>query len=236
MIAVFVNMITVLIGSIIGLIFTRKISDSYVKTIMSCIGIAIGVIGVSSAIETNDLLCLIICLVAGNIIGDAIKIDDRIENAGDYLKSKFVKGGKNERFAEAFVSASLLFCVGSMTVMGSLEAGINKDYSIIFTKSIIDFFSAMMFSASMGIGVVFSIFFILVFQGGITLLANVVAPYLSEAVVIEMSAIGGAILIGMAINMLELSKDKIKVANMIPAIFLPILYVPLCELLKNLVR
>lgn len=235
MIAVYVNMITVLFGSLIGIVFGRKIKDSYIKTIMTSLGIIVGVIGISSAIVSKDTLCLVICLILGSIIGEAIKLDDRLEGMGDYVKKKFLSKIKvNERFTEGFVSAGLLFCIGSMSIMGSLEAGINNNYTIIFTKSIMDFFSSMMLATTMGIGVTFSILFVLLFQGSITLLANVVAPYLGEAVIVEMSAIGGAILIGMAINMLEISKTRIKIANMLPAILLPIVYIPLVEALKQL--
>ena len=134
------------------------------------------------------------------------------------------------RFTEGFVSACILFCIGSMTIMGSLEAGINHNYSIIYAKSAMDFVSSMAFGAAMGFGVTCSILFILIFQGGLTLLAGVVGPALSAAVVTEMSAVGGTILIGMAINMLGLGKDRIKVANMLPAIFIPILYFPIAGL------
>ena len=138
------------------------------------------------------------------------------------------------RFTEGFVSACILFCVGSMTIMGSLEAGINQNYDIIFAKSALDFVSSMMFGAAMGIGVPVSVFFILVFQGGLTLLANFAAPILSAEVIAEMSAAGGTILIGMGVNMLELSPKKIRIANMLPAIFLPIAFLPLYELIQRL--
>ena len=152
-----------------------------------------------------------------------------------FFKRKIFKNaGKENRFAEGFVTACIVFCVGSMTVMGSIEAGINKDYSIIFAKSALDFVSGMAFGAAMGVGVTFSALFILVYQGALTLLAGVVGPLLSPQVVTEMNAIGGTILIGMAINMLELSKTRIKVANMLPAIFLPILYFPIYNWIAGL--
>ena len=145
------------------------------------------------------------------------------------------KEGSASRFTEGFVSACILFCIGSMTIVGSLEAGIHRDYSIIFAKSTLDFVSSMALGAAMGFGVTCSIVFILVMQGGLTLLAGFVAPALSEAVVTEMSAIGGTILIGMACNMLELGKTRIRVANMLPAIFLPVLYLPISRWLQGLV-
>lgn len=121
-----------------------------------------------------------------------------------------------------------------MTIVGSLQAGINKDYSIIYAKSALDFVSSMAFGAAMGFGVTCSAVFILLFQGGLTLLAGLVGPALSTAVVTEMSAVGGTILIGMAVNMMELGKDRIKVANMLPAIFIPIAYFPISEWISTL--
>ena len=235
MLAVFVNMATVLVGSTIGILFRKKIKESYTKAIISALALVTIVIGITSAVTTDDLLCVIVCMALGTLLGEILRIDDRINGAGEFLKKKVLRGKLEEsRFTEGFVSACILFCVGSMTIMGSLEAGVNKNYSIIFAKSALDFVSSMMFGAAMGVGVTFSALFILVFQGGITLLAGLVSPYLSQAIVTEMTAAGGAILIGMGLNMLELSEKRIKVANMLPAIFLPIAYVPLSAWISGL--
>lgn len=227
MIAVFVNMGTVLAGSLIGILFSSRLSEKFQNAMMTALALCTVVIGVSSATATADVLCVIICMAIGTALGELMRIDDGIEHAGDFIKGKVLRGKAGEsRFTEGFLSACILFCVGSMTIMGSLEAGINQDYSIIYAKSALDFVSSMAFAAAMGIGVTFSIFFILLFQGGLTLLAGLVGPALGTAVVTEMSAVGGTILIGMAVNMLGLGKERIKVANMLPAIFLPLLYFP----------
>ncbi len=236
MLAVFVNMITVLCGSIIGIVCRNRIKQEYINNIISALALVTMVIGISNAIKTEDILCLIICLAIGTALGTVLKIDSRIEGTGDYIKKKLLKdrtiGGQ---FTEGFVSAAILFCVGSMTIMGSFEAGINRNYDIIFAKSALDFVSSMMFGAAMGIGVPFSIFFILFFQGGLTLLAGVISPFLSVQAITEMSAVGGTILIGMGFNMLELSSKKIKIANMLPGIFLPIAYIPLYGFIRSLI-
>ena len=235
MLAVFVNMATVLIGSAIGILFRKRIKESYTKAIIAALALVTIVIGVTSAITTQNLLCVIVCMALGTMLGELLRLDDRINGAGDWLKNKVLKGkAEGSRFTEGFVSACILFCVGSMTIMGSLEAGVNRNYSIIFAKSALDFVSSMMFGAAMGIGVPFSALFILVFQGGLTLLAGLVSPYLSQAVITEMTAAGGTILIGMGLNMLELSEKRIKVASMLPAIFLPIAYVPLSAWIHSL--
>ena len=174
-------------------------------------------------------------MALGTVIGELLHIDDGIEGAGDFIKSKLLKGRVGEsRFTEGFVTACIVFCVGSMTIMGSFEAGINGDNSIIYAKSALDFVSSMMFAAAMGVGVPFAALFVLVFQGALTLLAGALAPVLAPAVVTEMSAVGGVILIGMGINMLELREERIKIANMLPAVFLPIAYVPLAEWITSL--
>ena len=228
MVAVLVNVATVLLGSTVGLIFRNKINEKFTKAVISALALVTILIGLSSALGTADILCVIICMALGTIIGELIRIDDGIEGAGDLIMKKLLKGQNAEnRFTEGFVTACIVFCVGSMTIMGSFEAGINGNNSIIYAKSALDFVSSMMFAAAMGMGVPFAALFVLVFQGALTLLAGVLAPFLSAAVVAEMSAVGGVILVGMGINMLELSPQRIKVANMLPAIFLPIAYIPL---------
>ena len=236
MLAVFVNMATVLLGSAIGILFRKKIRENIVSAVICALALVTILIGITSAIDTADILCIIICMALGTIIGELIRIDDAIEGAGDFIKSKLLKGKGSGRFTEGFITACIVFCVGSMTIMGSFEAGINSDYSIIFAKSALDFVSATMFAAAMGLGVPFSALFILVFQGGLTLLAGVLSPYLSPVVVTEMSAVGGVILIGMGINMLELSPKRIKVANMLPAVFLPIAYIPIAQFISNIIK
>ena len=235
MIAVWVNTATVLIGSALGLLFSHKINEKFTKAVITALALVTMVIGLSSALDTADILCSIICMALGTILGELIRIDDGIEGAGNWIKAKLLGGKITEhRFAEGFVTACIVFCVGSMTIMGSFESGIHGNHSIIYAKSVLDLVSSMMFAAAMGIGVPFSAIFVLVFQGALTLLAGVLAPFLSAAVVTEMSAVGGVILFGMGINLLELSPKRIKVANMLPAIFLPIAYVPLSNWITSL--
>jgi len=234
-IAVFVNMGTVLCGSLIGIFFRSRLKPGLQRSLMAALALCTFVIGLSSALGTEDILCVIVCMALGAALGELLRIDDAIGRAGDALKARFARGeGSAGRFTEGFVSACILFCIGSMTIVGSLEAGINRDYSIIFAKSTLDFVSSMAMGAAMGIGVTFSVIFILFFQGGLTLLAAWVGPALSAAVVNEMSAVGGTILIGLAITMLELGKERIRVSNMLPAIFLPIAYIPLAEWIKGI--
>ena len=236
MIAVIVNTVTVLIGSITGLVFSEKINKKYTNALFVALALITVVIGVQSAVKTGDMLCVIVCLVLGTLIGEVLNIDDAIENVGDWLKKKTLRGrDKSEnRFTEGFVSACILFCIGSMTIMGSIEAGVNHNYTLIFAKSALDLISSMVFAAAMGVGVVFAAAFVFVFQGTLTLLAVQLGNVLSETMVVEMSAVGGVILIGMAVNMLGIREERIKIANMLPAIFLPIAYIPLSQWITGL--
>lgn len=235
MIATIVNAVLVLLGSAIGIIFKSKIKENYTKTLIAGMALCVMFIGISSAMETASAIHLIICMVIGIIIGEALKIEKRLDSLGSFLERKLMKQeDENSRFTEGFVASTLLFCIGSMAIMGSLEAGINKNYTIILSKSIIDCVSACTLAATMGIGVAFSAAAVLAYQGSITLLASFVAPFLSEAVVCEMTAVGGIVLIAIAFNMLGLTKDGIKAGNMLPCIFLPLVYIPIYNLLAGL--
>ena len=147
--AVLVNTATVLVGSLIGILFRNRLKESLRNAVMKALGLCTLLIGISSAIATQNLLCVILCMVVGTVIGELLKIDDGIEHAGDAIKAKLMKGNGSsgnrsmESFTDGFVSASILFCIGSMTIMGSLEAGIRHDYSIIYAKSMMDFVSSM---------------------------------------------------------------------------------------------
>lgn len=235
MIATIINAVLVLVGSSIGIVFKSKIKESYTKTLIAGMALCVMFIGISSALETSSAIHLIICMVIGILIGELLKIENRLDSLGDFLKSKFVKSdSENSSFTEGFVAATLLFCVGSMAIMGSLEAGINHNYTIILSKSIIDCVSACTLAATLGIGVAFSAAGVLIYQGAITLLASVVAPYLSSVVVAEMTAVGGLVVVGIGLNMLGIGENKIKVGNMLPCIFLPLVYIPIYNLLAGL--
>ena len=227
--ATFINMLLILLGGAAGLMFKNLISDGLMSILTRALGLCVLCIGISSAIGTQDMLCVIVCMVIGTIIGHAADIERRLEGAGDFLRARFIKGEGSSRFTEGFVNAALLFCVGAMAITGSIEAGLNRNYEIIVSKGVIDGVTSISFAATMGVGVMFSVIPVLVYQGGITLLAGWVGPYLPAPVITEMTAVGGALIIGIAVNMLELGKEKIKVGNMLPAIFLPIAYIPLAN-------
>lgn len=218
MTGVLVNVATVILGSTIGLLFKKGISQKYSDAVMKGIGFCTILIGVQGMLKGENVLVVIFSMVLGALAGTAADIDKRLNSAGDFLSRKLRKDGSDKvSVAEGFVTASLLFCVGAMTIVGSLNSGLKGDHSMIFTKSVLDFFSSMMLSASLGIGVIFAAFFVFVFQGGIVLLAGVLEPLLSDAAVAEITCVGSLMILALGFNLTGIA--KFKVANYLPALF-----------------
>lgn len=232
--ATWINVLLILLGGGLGLAFKNLISDRLMSILTHALGLCVLCIGIGSATGTQDMLCVIVCMVAGTVMGHAIDIERRLEGAGDFLRARLIRGKGGGRFTEGFVSASLLFCVGAMAITGSIDAGLNHDYGTIVSKGVIDGVTSISFAAAMGAGVLFSVIPLLLYQGSITLLAGWIGPYLPAAVITEMTAVGGVLIIAIGVNMLELGREKIKVGNMLPAIFLPIVYLPLAGALPFL--
>ncbi|MBR6541920.1 MAG: DUF554 domain-containing protein, partial [Anaerotignum sp.] len=172
----------------------------------------------------------ILSMAIGIVIGEGLDLDDRLNRFATSVENRFKKGGNEISLAEGFVTASLLFCVGAMTIVGSLQAGLSGDYEMLFTKSLLDFISSMVFASSLGIGVMLAAAFVFVFQGGIVLLAQFIAPFLTDAVIAEMVCSGSLIIFALGMNIVGIT--KLKVINFLPAIFLPII---LCPLMANII-
>lgn len=234
MLATVINVVLVLLGSALGLLFKNRISTRLTAALTAALGLCVLGIGVSSAISTKDTLCVIVCMAVGTLLGEVLDIEGRMEGVGESLRRRIRSGQGENRFVEGFVSASVLFCVGAMAVNGSLEAGINHNYAILTAKGVIDGITAISFAAAMGAGVAFAALPLLLYQGALTLIFSLAGPVLPGAVVTEMSAVGGTVIVAIAVNMLGLGREKIRVGNMLPAIFLPLLYVPLSAWLTGL--
>ena len=209
----------IIIGGIAGSFFRKGISERFSNIIMTVLGLFTLVLGMMFAVDSQNALVVVFSLVIGSVIGEWIDIEKRMNDLGDYVQDKL--NSREGSFSKGFVTASLLFCVGTMSIMGSLQSGLMNDHKILLMKSILDGTISVVFASTLGIGVVLSSLPVLVYQGSIALLASSVAPYLSEAVITEMTAVGGVLLVGMGINLLEIR--KLKVGNMLPAIFLPII-------------
>lgn len=232
MLGVLANSGAVLAGGLVGLLFRGKIKEKYTSALMAALALVSLGLGIICVIGTSDTLCLILCVSLGTLIGELLRIDDGVEALGRLAERKLAKNDGG--FAQAFVSCSILFCVGSMAVMGGVEAGINGDNSIYYAKAVLDFAASLAFGAGLGAGAAASAVCVLVCEGALTLLASLVAPYLGQDVVNEMSAVGGVLLLGLAINLLGLGKERLRVANMLPGVFLPIAYLPLYGWLSSL--
>ena len=219
MLGTIVNSLSILAGGLVGSLFKNKVSNAYNETIMKALGLSVILIGLKSALEVNNILLLIICLTLGTLVGEMMKIEKGIENIGAFLERKF---SKQNGLANGFVTASLVYCVGAMAIMGSLESGLTNNHSILYAKSLLDGISAIIFASSLGIGVCFSAISVFLYQGIITLTASLMKPFLIASVVNEMSAIGGLLIVAIGANMLDIK--RIKVGNMLPAIFMPLLY------------
>ena len=221
MLGVIVNVIAVLAGSTIGLLCKRGIPKKVADAIMLAIGLCTLYIGVAGALKGQNQLVAIISMVLGAAVGTLLDIDRGLTALGDQVEARFRKNdGAGASVAEGFVTASLLFCIGAMTIVGSLNSGLLGDHQMLFTKSVLDFISSIMLSASLGIGVMFAAVFVLVFQGGIVLLSGVLAPILSDAAILELTCVGSLMIIALGLNIMGIT--KIKVANYLPAL----LFVP----------
>ncbi|MBQ8525602.1 MAG: DUF554 domain-containing protein [Clostridia bacterium] len=217
MIGVFVNVATVLLGSLIGLFIKKGIPERVSGAVMTGIGMCNVCMGVTGVLDGENILVLIAAVAIGSVIGTLLDIDGRINRLGDWVSGRFNAGGSNS-IAQGFVTASLVFCIGSMTIVGSLNSGLRGDHEMIFTKSFLDLISSSMLAASLGIGVMLSAIFVLVFQGALVLLAQFVAPFLTETAIAEMSCCGSLLILVLGLNLMGIS--KIKIADYLPAIFI----------------
>lgn len=244
MLAVLVNCIAIIIGSLIGVVFSKKISDNLSKVVQTGAGVVTLVIGMEMALAYDNIIFLAMAIITGGIIGSWMDIDGRILMVGDVLgrlvlrksatsKTAATEGDGDEtgasNFAYGFLNASVLFCVGAMAILGSLKAGIDGDYTIIFTKSVLDGFMAIVFAAALGIGSAFSALSVLVYQGGLTLLAALVAPYVNDILLAELGAAGGVLIIMIGLNLIGIA--RIKTADYLPALVLSGIFVVAKDLL-----
>ena len=222
MLGVLVNVGTVVLGSTIGLIFKKGISAKFTDAVMIGIGLCTLLIGIQGMadgmLKGQNVLVTIISMVLGAVVGTAIDLDRRLNSIGDTLSAKLSKksSGKGS-FAQGFVTASLVFCVGSMSIVGSLESGLEGNHTTIYTKSLLDLFSSMMLSASLGTGVIFAALFVLIFQGGLVLASGLLAPVLSDGAIAEITSVGALLIFALGLNLTGIG--KFKVANYLPAIF-----------------
>lgn len=226
MLGTLVNTLAIIAGSLIGLLLRKGISEAYSRTIMHAVGLAVVLIGIKTALKTDAIMVVVLSLAAGSVLGELLSIEDRLERLGNRIGSRLSKDSQS--ISKGFVSASLLFCIGAMAIVGSLESGLSGNHQTLFAKSILDLLGSIFFASTLGIGVLLSAVSVFIYQGFITLTASFLRQFLVPEVVSQMSAVGGLLILAIGIGLLEIK--KIKVGNMLPAVFIPLVY----QMLKHL--
>lgn len=231
MIGTLINIATVLIGGTMGLLFGARLPERLRKTVVAGLGLFTLAYGILNFIQTRNALIVLGALLIGALLGEWWKIEDGLQNLGSFLEKRFAKqeDGSN-RFVRGFLTASLVFCVGPLTILGSIQDGLTGNYEMLATKAVLDGFAALAFASTLGVGVLFSVLVILAYQGGISLLAAHLDAIITEPMMVEMAAVGGVILLGIAISgLLELR--PIRVGNFLPALVMAPLIVWIVQLL-----
>jgi len=219
-----VNTCTVIAGSLIGMLMGNILPERLRDTVMKGLGLCTIYIGITGMFGSENALITIISIAAGAVLGEVTDLDGKLTRFANWLESRFRKGNTTGKasIAEGFITASLVFCVGAMTIVGSLNSGLTGDHQMLFTKATLDFVSSMIFASSLGIGVLFAAGAVFAIQGSIACLASLVAPLLQNGNTInEMVVVGSVLIVGLGMNLLGIT--KLKVMNYVPAIFLPIL-------------
>ncbi|MBE6007957.1 MAG: DUF554 domain-containing protein [Lachnospiraceae bacterium] len=225
MLGTIVNVVLVLLGSIIGLVIKGGIKERYKLIVMDALALSVLFVGAASALggmmsEDANPMLFIVCLAVGALIGEWIGIEAILEKIGDTLQTKLGNGEGN--IAQGFVTASLTFCVGSMAILGSFESGIQGVHTTLITKGLLDFVASIIFASGLGVGVAFSAVSVFVYQGALTMFASFLQPFLTADMIREISIVGGIMIFGLGLNMLGVK--KIKTANMLPALVIPVVY------------
>jgi uncharacterized membrane protein YqgA involved in biofilm formation len=215
-----VNALAIIAGSLAGLFLRGGLQSKYSQTVMQGMGLAVILIGLKSALAAENMLIVIFSLATGCVCGEWLKIEQRLESVGRFIESHLARSG--DGFARGFVTTSLIFCVGSMAIVGALESGLTGNHQTLYAKSVLDGITSIVFASTLGLGVVFSAASVFLYQSCITLAASLLKVFLVEAVIAQMSAVGGLMIVAVGINILELK--RIRVGNMLPAIFAPLLF------------
>lgn len=209
-----INVGAVIAGSLVGLMINRRLNPRFTNTVFQAIGLFTVFLGINMAFKTDHILLLIFSLVLGALTGELIRIDRGIESFSDWLKRRLKSG--NDRFSEGLITSFLLFCMGSMTILGAIEEGLGDEPNLLLAKSLMDGFSSIALASAMGIGVLFSVVPLLIYQGGITLFAEYFQEHATDLYINELTAVGGILLLGLGISILDIK--KINIVNMLPAL------------------
>lgn len=209
-----VNTAAVVVGSGLGLLLRRGIPQRYQRTVVQGLGLAVLLVGLQMAFKTQNILVVIFSMAAGGLVGEALRIDAALDRFGGWVAARV--GAESGTFGQAFISTSLMFCVGAMAIVGAIQDGLSGDPTTLYAKSMLDAVMSAVFASTLGPGVALSAASVLLYQGGITLLAGWLGALLEGAVIREITAVGGVLIVGISLSMLEIK--KINVANLLPAV------------------
>lgn len=218
MVGTLVNTVAVLSGGMIGLLLKKKMPQRLTAIYFQAIGLFTFAIGVSMAVKMNEVFIVVSSLAIGALLGEWWNLEKSAERMSTYLKNRFRIG--NERFSDGLITAFLLFCVGSMTILGTIQEGMGESPDLLYTKSLIDFFSAILLASAFGIGVAISAIPLFIFQASLTLLARYAGDFFTDSIIIDLTGVGGILLMGLAINILEIK--KLRIMNMLPSLIVVI--------------
>ena len=230
-----INVATILLGGTLGTLMGSRIPERIRNTVVSGLGLFVLAYGVSMFLDTQNTLLVCGSVLIGGLLGEWWRIEDRLAKLGAWLQAKFIKSNRDAdaddgRFIKGFVMASLVFCIGPMAILGSIQDGLTGDYNMLAVKAVLDGFAALAFASSLGVGVIFSSLMVFVYQGAISLLANQVQAIVTGPMMLEMNAVGGVIVMGIAISSL-LELRKIRLGSFLPALVIAPLLVALLGLL-----
>ena len=231
MIGTLINVVAILVGGSLGLLFGGRLSERLKTTVIAGLGLFTAVTGIKMFFETKNSLIVLGALLVGMLLGEWWRIEDGLQALGEFFERKFNRGGDSNRFVRGFLTASMLFCIGPIAILGSIQDGLTGDYKLLAIKSVLDGFAALAFASSLGVGVLFSSIMILLYQGSISLLAAQLNSIVTPAMTAEMTATGGVLLLGIAISSL-LELKKIRVGNFLPALVIAPLIVAILALFK----
>ncbi len=219
MLGTIVNVFAIILGSVLGILIKSRFPEKLNKIIFQVIGLFTITLGITMAIKTNNFLVVVFSLIIGSVIGEILDIEKYLERLTEKLKNKIKNS--SDKFSEGFITATLIYCIGPMAILGSIEEGLGNYPNLLFAKSVLDGVASIALSSALGIGVMFSAIPLLFYQGGITLFASYVSNYLGDSLINELSAVGGILLLGLGMNIAEIK--KFKVINMLPSLFVVVI-------------
>jgi uncharacterized membrane protein YqgA involved in biofilm formation len=225
-----VNAFAIIVGSLIGIFIKKEIPENIKDTIMNGLALCSFLVGVLGITKASNVMLIIFSIVIGAVIGEVIGIENFLDRFGKSIENKFKSKGSN--IAQAFVASTLITCVGSMAIVGALESGLTGNHTTLFTKALLDFVTTIIFSSSLGIGVIFSSISVIVYQGTITLFASLLKVLLVPNIINDITAVGSLIIIGLSLNILKAT--NIKVANLLPAVLVPVIYQSILSIIIKL--